>query len=142
MIRLILLVTTCTVWHCTWVQRSTVGTALWGGTGAALPDQGSGTGTAPHLFIKNNGLVGVNTTAPAYTLDVTGDIRATGTVYGATKSFDIEHPDPEQENTYRLRHWCIECDSPGGMVMYRKQITATKASTITFEMPDWFKHLI
>jgi hypothetical protein len=28
------------------------------------------------------------------------------------------------------------------MVMYRKQITATKASTITFEMPDWFEHLV
>ena len=48
-----------------------------------------------HLFIKNNGLVGVNTTAPAYTLDITGDIRATGTVYGATKSFDIEHEGKE-----------------------------------------------
>ena len=25
--------------------------------------------------------------------------------------------------------------------MYTKQIKATKAQTITFEMPDWFKHL-
>ena len=72
---------------------STVGTAFWGGTLAALPDQGSGTGTAPHLFIQNNGLVGVNTTAPGYTLDITGDIRATGVVYGSVKSFDIAHPD-------------------------------------------------
>ena len=60
---------------------STVGTAFWGGTLAALPDQGSGTGAAPHLFIQNNGLVGVNTTAPGYTLDI-GDIRATGGICG------------------------------------------------------------
>ena len=28
------------------------------------------------------------------------------------------------------------------MVIYRRQITATKASTITLEMPDWFEHLV
>ncbi len=43
----------------------------------------------------------------------------------------------------RLRHWFVESgDSPGGIVMYRSHVTATKASTITFEMPDWFKHFI
>ena len=114
---------------------STVGTAFWGGTLAALPDQGSGTGTAPHLFIKNNGLVGVNTTAPAYTLDITGDIRATGTVYGATKSFDIEH---EGKEGYRLRHWCMEGDAPGGSLIYKRQITTVKAGVADLIMPSWF----
>ena len=42
----------------------------------------------------------------------------------------------------RLLHWCVESDIPGGMVIYRRQITATKASTITLEMPDWFEHLV
>ena len=28
------------------------------------------------------------------------------------------------------------------MVLYRRQITATKAQTLTINMPDWFKHLI
>ena len=37
---------------------------------------------------------------------------------------------------------CIESDIPGGMVLYRRQITATNAQTITLTMPDWFKHLI
>ncbi len=114
---------------------STVGTAFWGGTLAALPDQGSGTGTAPHLFIKNNGLVGVNTTAPAYTLDITGDIRATGTVYGATKSFDIEH---EGKEGYRLRHWCMEGDAPGGAPIYKRQLTTVKAGVADLIMPSWF----
>ena len=114
---------------------ATVGTALWGGTLAALPDQGSGTGTAPHLFIKNNGLVSVNTTTPAYTLDITGDIRATGTVYGATKSFDIEH---EGKEGYRLRHWCMEGDAPGGSLIYKRQITTAKAGVADLIMPSWF----
>ena len=117
---------------------STVGTAFWGGTLGALPDQGSGTGTAPHLFIKNNGLVGVNTTAPAYTLDITGDIRATGTVYGATKSFDIEH---EGKEGYRLRHWCMEGDAPGGSLIYKRQFTAVKAGDADLIMPSYFQWL-
>ena len=73
---------------------NTIGTAFWGSTAGALPDQGSGTGASPHWFIKNNAYVGINNVTPSYTLDVTGDMRATGTVYGATKSFDIAHPDP------------------------------------------------
>ena len=49
----------------------------------------------------------------------------------------------KKKDTHRLRHWCIESsDSPGGMVLYRRQITATKASIINIQMPDWFKHLI
>ena len=118
---------------------STVGTAFWGGTLAALPDQGSGTGTAPHLFIQNNGLVGVNTTAPGYTLDITGDIRATGVVYGSVKSFDIAHPDPSKPDM-RLRHWVTESNEPGGNLLYRFQVDAVLGKN-TIRMPDYFKHL-
>ena len=94
------------------------------------------------MLITAAGRVGINSQNPAYTLDVTGDIRATGSIIGATKTFDIEHPDPDKKNTHRLRHFCVESDVIGGMVIYQKQITATKASTITIEMPDWFKHLV
>ena len=118
---------------------STVGTAFWGGTLAALPDQGSGTGAAPHLFIQNNGLVGVNTTAPGYTLDITGDIRATGVVYGSVKSFDIAHPDPSKPDM-RLRHWVTESNEPGGNLLYRFQVDAVQGNN-TIQMPDYFKHL-
>ena len=57
-------------------------------------------------------------------VSVTGDLTITGTMTAATKSFDIKHPDPDKPD-YRLRHWCIESDKPGGMVMYTKQIKAT-----------------
>ena len=119
---------------------NTVGTAFWGSTAGSLPDQGSGTGAAPHLFIKNNSYVGINNVAPSYTLDVTGDIRATGTVYGATKSFAIAHPDPAKPDM-RLRHWCIEtADAPGGLLLYRRTVEMT-STTETIEMPSWFSHL-
>ena len=121
-------------------QGSTTGMACWGGSGAALPDQGSGSGTSPHLFIQSSSRVGIGNVAPAYKLDVTGDIRATGTVYGAVKSFDIQHPDPEKPDM-RLRHWCVEtADCPGGLVMYRRTIDMT-STTETIQMPDWFSHL-
>jgi len=74
-------------------------------------------------------------------LQVLEDLTITGTMTAATKSFDIKHPDPDKPD-YRLRHWCIESDKPGGMVMYTRQMKATKAQTITFEMPDWFQHLV
>ena len=91
------------------------------------------------MFIKNNAYVGINNVTPLYTLDVTGDIRATGTVYGATKSFDIAHPDPAKPDM-RLRHWCTESDEPGGSLIYRKQIDAVHGNSI-ITMPAWFKHL-
>ena len=68
-------------------------------------------------------------------MDITGDIRATGTVYGATKSFDIEH---EGKEGYRLRHWCMEGDAPGGSLIYKRQITTVKAGVADLIMPSWF----
>ena len=75
---------------------------------------------------------------PSYTLDVTGDMRATGTVYGATKAFDIDH---EAKEGYRLRHWCTESDTPGGGLLYKRQVTAVKAGVADLIMPDWFAWL-
>ena len=54
-------------------------------------------------------------------LSVTGDLTVSGTMTAATKSFDIVHPDPSKPD-YRLRHWCVESDIAGGMVMYTQSV--------------------
>jgi len=116
------------------------GVGLWGGTANYPPDQsGNGNGVLPHMLVSYNGLIGINTCAPAERLHVNGNILATGSISGATKSFDIKHPDPSKE-TMRLRHWCVESDVAGGMVMYTKSVDMSTTSE-TFNMPDWFKHL-
>ncbi len=54
-----------------------------------------------------NGNVGIQTTLPAYTLDVCGDIRASGSVYyggtcGAADGTDYTKPDYVFRNGYKI----------------------------------------
>ena len=76
-------------------QSLGVGLGFWGGTGASAPDQFGTGGVLPHMLIDYNGLVGIGNSAPTERLHVTGNILCTGTISGSSKSFDIEHPDPE-----------------------------------------------
>ncbi len=92
------------------------------------------------MLVTSAGRVGSGQQNPTYPLDVTGDIRATGTIYGAVKSFDIAHPDPSKPEM-RLRHWVTETDEPGGNLLYRRQVDATQGNNI-IQMPDWFKHFV
>jgi len=60
----------------------------------------------PILFQPNGGKIGVGTTNPAYTLDVTGDIRATGSVYyggtaGSANGTPYNKPDFVFEENYQ-----------------------------------------
>ena len=121
------------------------GIGLWGGSGNALPEQyGNTGGVLPHMLVANNGNVGMNTSNPTEKLHVVGNILCSGSITAtsassAIKSFDIEHPDPAKPDM-RLRHWCVESDAPGGMVMYTKTVDMSTTSE-TFDMPDWFKYL-
>ncbi len=92
---------------------------------------------------KNSGAayVGIRNYYPSEALHVGGNILASGSISGATKSFDIPHPDPTKPDM-RLRHWCVETsDAAGGVVMYRRTIDMASTTT-TFQMPPWFKHLV
>ena len=69
---------------------------------------------------------------------MTSNCVISGSIPGATKSFDIPH---EGKDGYRLRHWCIEGDAPGGSLIYKRQITAIKAGLAEVVMPSWFQWL-
>ena len=116
------------------------GLGMWGGTVTSTPDQTGGGGVPPHMYIQNTGRVGINNMTPGATLDVGGDITCSGILTASTKNFDIQHPDPAKTEM-RLRHWCLEGDTPGGGLLYRKQIAAIKPGTTDLIMPDWFQHL-
>ena len=79
------------------VTGQVAGVGFWGGTGNALPEQSTGSGRLPDMLVTATGRVGINNQNPTYTLDVTGDIRATGAIIGSTKIFDIQHPNPEKK---------------------------------------------
>ena len=112
------------------------GIGIWGGTGNNPPDQfGNGNGVLPHMLINYNGNVGIGNAAPTEKLHVTGNILATGSISGATKSFDIPH---ESKPGMRLLHWCTESDSPGGNLIYKRQIEAYEEGVNKLIMPEWF----
>jgi hypothetical protein len=54
------------------------------------------------------------------------------------KPFEIPHPDPgKAADSWKLRHWCLESDDPGGSVAYRRIIDASQGNN-TIVMPEWF----
>ena len=116
-----------------------VGLGMWGGSGLALPDQFGTGGQLPHALITFGGNMGIGNVNPSERLTVAGNILATGTITGSTKSFDIEHPDPSKAGQ-RLRHWCYEGDDAGGAVMYRRQLHCNRGNNV-LQMPNFFKHL-
>jgi len=119
-------------------SNGAVGLGLWGGTNAAIPEQVAGSGQLPHLKVTNAGRVGIGDQNPAQALCVSGNAVVTGSITGATKSFDIPHAGKEG---HRLRHWCVEGDAPGGSLIYKRQVTAPKAGLAEVLLPSWFSWL-
>ena len=115
---------------------ASAGLGIWGGTIGNLTNQDGVTGTVdPHMNVCSNGRVGINQNSPAYTLDVTGDIHATGTISVTLKPFDIPH---ESKPDMRLLHYCTESDSVGGNLIYKRKINACAEGITDLIMPDWF----
>jgi len=85
--------------------------------------------------IGGGAYVGIRNYYPSEALHVGGNILASGSITGSTKSFDITH---EGREGYRLRHWCMEGDVPGGSLLYKRSVIADKAGVTDLIMPSWF----
>lgn len=55
--------------------------STWTNTAMTFHTNGSAGGVTERMRISNTGQVGIGTTAPSYTLDVSGTLRVTGTAY-------------------------------------------------------------
>jgi hypothetical protein len=60
-------------------------------------------------------------------------------VYKASSTFRINHPDPEKNSNWYLRHSTVEAPS-GGDTLYRYDFSTTNCFA-EIELPDYFKHL-
>ena len=85
--------------------------------------------------IGGGAYVGIRNYYPSEALHVGGNILASGSITGSTKSFDITH---EGREGYRLRHWCMEGDVPGGSLLYKRSVIADKAGVTDLIMLSWF----
>ncbi len=94
------------------------------------------TQTSGNLIIDNFTV----TTGTGTVVSVIGNLNVTGSITGASKSFLIPSPVPSRKDTHCLRHWCLECDQPGGGVMYRRTLWCQKGNNI-LTMPSWFEYL-
>ena len=122
------------------VNANTAGLGLWGGTDNALPEQATGSGRLPHMLVTPAGRVGINNQNPSEMVHIGGNLLASGTISGSVKAFDIQHEGEDKEG-WRLRHWCVEGDSPGGSLCYKRQVVAPKAGIVDIIMPKWFAWL-
>ena len=110
------------------------------------------------MLLQSNGNAGLNCSGTHFSITTGGaayympilcsnsDVAVQGALTAATKSFVINDPRPSvtpsaPNMTSKLRHWCVEGDTPAGMLMYRRQVTATAAGIHTIQMPEWFEHL-
>ena len=86
--------------------------------------------------------VGINTSTPAYMLDVNGDIQGqTGYfthIAAGTKSFYINHPNPAKVNKH-LQYGSLESPYHGIRLTGKGTI---KGTTATVQLPDYIPYLI
>ena len=110
------------------------------------------------FLLQSNGNAGLNCSGQYFSITTGGasyhmpilcnnqDVTVAGTLTASVKNFTIRDPRPDvtpsaQNMTPKLRHWCVEGDTPAGLLMYRRQVTASSAGNYTIQMPDWFEYL-
>ena len=74
------------------------------------------------------------------------NVSVAGTFSAPVKNFLIDDPRPgvipsSPNMIPKLRHWCVEGDTPAGLLMYRRQVNALSTGHHIIEMPSWFEHL-
>jgi predicted nucleic acid-binding Zn-ribbon protein len=67
-----------------------------------------------------------------------GDILVDGNVGGATKSFIINHPDPNKDGK-KLQHCCVETPSRGDTL--QRFIVKTEKKKATIDLPEYYYYL-
>ena len=73
-------------------------------------------------------------------LVVRGDVTITGSIAaGGTKSFCIDHPEPEKTLTQNLYHSCIETPTAGDN-LYRYRVTTVNNKAV-IKLPTYFRYL-
>jgi hypothetical protein len=81
-------------------------------------------------------LIGVNNGAGFVTIDGPGNLKASGTITGSAKNFQIVHP---LDDTKHLTHGCIE--GPELAVFYRGEGVTGEDGAAVIELPDYFEAL-
>lgn len=84
------------------LQSDVNGLASWVDPMTLTVDDGDWTQNGNNMYSVNSGNVGIGTTAPAYPLDVSGDIRFTGQLYDANGLFKPSPWEKEENNLFYL----------------------------------------
>jgi len=108
---------------------SSAGTVLLHGNSSTWTEQRFYTSGNQVVTINSSGSVGIGTTSPTYTLQVSGSFGAT------TKSFVIKHPDPAKSGKW-LVHGVTE--SPEHTVFVRGKLENNNV----IELPDYWPYLV
>ena len=125
-------------------DRPDLGYGSYTGTGTVLPQMfvtryNTGASNAA-VWVDRVGIGGIVNPQAMLDLGQTS-IKSVVRAYGASfsiKPFEIPHPEPEKAaDNWKLRHWCLETDDPGGSVAYRKVIDAVHGNNV-ITMPSWF----
>ena len=120
------------------------GTGVYGSTNSASNNGVLGvnqsTGGGSGVFAASNapngyGIYAKNSASGGYAAYLSGNVQCTGTIYGAAKSFKIDHPlDPTRKY---LVHSCVE--SSEMLNTYSGNTTLDSDGKATVQMPDWFE---